>query len=459
MHACQYRSPDDYIDKTVVIVGGANTAGDLAVEIGNVAKQVYLSCRHGCWVVGRTAANSVPWDLSSYTRFNHLWLPAWFRSKFAEKFLKLRIDHEKLGLESERNFLQGQKMINDGIDVSILSGKVVVKPGIRSFSPDDVIFSDLTRAKDVDVVVFATGYQHHFPFLRSGSKDFFAECGRSTAQSDNASYVDHLEYWEDGNEIDDPFGAKKLDLYGHVFPPKERHNTFAFVGCIEPTGPVAPAIELQSRWVARVFSRRASLPVSVVQRLREMRQRRARDVASMGYAHLLRRDSKGDWFLPTSENPVVEALGRKAFPLMEYQEELASLIGCRPSLWRLLFSDPRLCWQLFFGPCHPASYRLFGPGCWRGARNAIFDAKKNTEDATRTRIAAKTLVGRGDVWWWCWWWASASGWFWCALLGGILAVAVFFLGKNLYFSKGADEKREAGNDFSACVANLLETFG
>jgi len=167
MHASQYRTPEEFADQNVVIVGGANTAGDLAVEIGNLAKQVYLSCRHGCWVVGRTALNSVPWDISSYTRFNHLWLPPWLRAKCAEKFLKLRIDHEKLGLQSDKNFLQGQKMINDGIDASILSGKVVVKPGIRSFTRDDVVFADLTRAKDVDVVIFATGYQHHFPFLRS----------------------------------------------------------------------------------------------------------------------------------------------------------------------------------------------------------------------------------------------------------------------------------------------------
>ena len=74
-------------------------------------------------------------------------------------------------------------MINDGIDVSILCGKVVVKPGIRSFTRDDVIFADLTRAQNVDVVIFATGYQHHFPFLQSTSKASFADCGRSESRA------------------------------------------------------------------------------------------------------------------------------------------------------------------------------------------------------------------------------------------------------------------------------------
>ena len=31
--------------------------------------KVFLSTRHGCWVIGRTAGNSVPWDLASYTRW------------------------------------------------------------------------------------------------------------------------------------------------------------------------------------------------------------------------------------------------------------------------------------------------------------------------------------------------------------------------------------------------------
>ena len=61
--------------------------------------------------------------------------------------------------------IPGQKMINDGLDSSIMCGKVVVKPGIRSFTRDDVIFADFTRALKVDAVIFATGYEHSFPFL------------------------------------------------------------------------------------------------------------------------------------------------------------------------------------------------------------------------------------------------------------------------------------------------------
>jgi len=415
LHACTYRRPDDYVDKKVVIVGGANTAGDLAVEIGNVAKQVYLSTRHGCWVVGRTALDSVPWDLSSYSRFLHLWIPAWIRAKFAEKFIKLRINHEKLGLQCDKDFLRGQKMINDSLGDSILSGRVIAKPGIRSFAADDVVFGDFTRAKNVNAVIFATGYQHHFPFLIAPKTP---SCG-SFSQESGSSYGVHQE------DDEDPYGAKKLDLYGHVFPPRERHDTLAFVGCMEPTGPVAPAIELQSRWVARVFSRRASLPVSVTARLREMRQRRARDVASMGYGYLLRPHDAGGWEVTPSDDLGIEALGRKIFPLMEYQEDLAARIGCLPSLWRLFFSDFSLFRRLLFGPCHPASYRLQGPASWRGARDAIFNAQINTDAATSTRhaVATPTPTASSPGWGW-WWWNTDSGWGWWFLCAMVLTAVI-----------------------------------
>ena len=46
------------------------------------------------------------------------------------------------------------------------------------------------------------------------------------------------EFSLDGNEDQesDPLGVNRLDLYGHVFPPRERHNTLAFVGCLVPEG-------------------------------------------------------------------------------------------------------------------------------------------------------------------------------------------------------------------------------
>lgn len=72
----------------------------------------------------------------------------------------------------------------------------------------------------VDVVVFATGYNYSFPFLPS---DLQAKSGF------------------------------RLRLYRHVFPPALTHPTLAVVGFIHGLGAINPLAEMQGRWATRVF--------------------------------------------------------------------------------------------------------------------------------------------------------------------------------------------------------------
>ncbi len=72
----------------------------------------------------------------------------------------------------------------------------------------------------VDVVVFATGYNYSFPFLPSALQ---AKCGY------------------------------RLRLYKHVFPPALIQPTLALVGFIHGLGAINPLAEMQGRWATRVF--------------------------------------------------------------------------------------------------------------------------------------------------------------------------------------------------------------
>jgi cation diffusion facilitator CzcD-associated flavoprotein CzcO len=40
LHSWQYKTHRDFEDKTILIVGLGNSAGDMAVELGRLAKQV-----------------------------------------------------------------------------------------------------------------------------------------------------------------------------------------------------------------------------------------------------------------------------------------------------------------------------------------------------------------------------------------------------------------------------------
>ncbi|NXY51365.1 FMO1 monooxygenase, partial [Ceuthmochares aereus] len=73
-----------------------------------------------------------------------------------------------------------------------------------------------------------------------------------------------------------------------------------------------------------------------------------------------------------------------------YMDKIASFIGAKPSVLRLLLTDPQLALTIFFGPCSPYQYRLEGPGRWEGARQAILTQWDRTLKPTRTRVPAKS---------------------------------------------------------------------
>lgn len=67
-------------------------------------------------------------------------------------------------------------------------------------------------------------------------------------------------------------------------------------------------------------------------------------------------------------------------------DELADLVGVKPNLLSLAFTDPKLAFQLFGGPCTPVQYRLQGPGKWDGARKVILTTQDRIKKPLMTRI-------------------------------------------------------------------------
>lgn len=71
-------------------------------------------------------------------------------------------------------------------------------------------------------------------------------------------------------------------------------------------------------------------------------------------------------------------------------DELADLVGVRPNLLSLAFTDPKLAIQLFWGPCTPIQYRLQGPGKWDGARKAILTTEDRVRKPLMTRVIERS---------------------------------------------------------------------
>lgn len=99
---------------------------------------------------------------------------------------------------------------------------------------------------------------------------------------------------------------------------------------------------------------------------------------------------------------------------ISYMDEIASCAGVKPSVLRLLLTDPQLALAVFFGPCSPYQFRLVGRGKWSGARAAILTQWQRTLKPLRTRV----VDDNSD---------SSSGWRWMCLLALPAALTAGFL--------------------------------
>ncbi|XP_069823530.1 flavin-containing monooxygenase 5-like [Dendropsophus ebraccatus] len=343
-HSRDYKNPQQFEDKKIIVIGIGNSGGDLAVEMSSVAKQVFLSTRRGAWVINRVSDDGFPLDVVLYSRYK-LFVKKFMTTEmlncWAEERLNKRFNHENFGLKPKHRILSQHPTINDDLPNRIISGKVLVKPNVKEFTETDVIFEDGTVEKDVDVVFFATGYSFSFPFF------------------------DEAELKVQQNHI---------SLYKLVFPPMLEKSTVAFIGLIQPIGAIMPIAELQSRWATRVFKGLCKLPSSKCMQ----------EDISMTKGEMARR------YVESPRHTI-------QVDFMEYLDEIASQFGAKPNLLKYWITDPKLASEMFFGPCTPYQYRLQGPLKWSGARNAILTQKERIIKPTKTRVCEDAMESQAKI--------------------------------------------------------------
>uniref|UniRef100_A0A8C3DYS0 Flavin-containing monooxygenase n=1 Tax=Corvus moneduloides TaxID=1196302 RepID=A0A8C3DYS0_CORMO len=307
LHSREYKDVEAFRGKRVLVVGIGNTGGDLSVELSRVAAKVFLSTRSNTWVISRVSDHGFPCDMVSTTRFNHFldWLlPSALTRRIRFRKFNSWFNHTNYGLASKLPFC-------------LLSGTVVLKPNVKEFTENSAVFEDGTTEENIDVVLFATGYNFSFPFLEESVRSII---------DDNRS------------------------LYKCVFPPQLEKPTLAIIGLIQLTGSIMVGSEMQARWVTGVFA--------------------------------------GWNKLPPPNRMMADVLKRKEnlkMSFISYTDEIAACAGVKPSVLRLLLTDPQLALAVFFGPCSPYQFRLVGRGKWSGARAAILTQWQRTLKPLRSR--------------------------------------------------------------------------
>ncbi|KAL1022478.1 hypothetical protein UPYG_G00028240 [Umbra pygmaea] len=335
LHSWEYRSAEGLEGKKVVVVGIGNSGGDIAVDASRIAEQVYLSTRRGAWVVSRVGEGGLPGDLVGTSRWDRLMqklFPSWIASSLENKVNQI-FNHRLYGLQPKHGFFAQIPVVNDDLPGRIISGRVLIKPNIKEVRGSSVVFDDGSVVDEVDVVVFATGYNYNYPFLPSG---LLANSGQP------------------------------LCLYRHVFPLGLAQPSLAIVGFVCNLGAINPVSEMQARWATRIFKGLLTLPPE-----KAMLQDVKKDTSTLQnrYACLERRPMQVDH--------------------IPYLDSMAQEIGVRPNILWLLLRDPALGLRVLLGPCTPYQYRLRGPGKWAGARQAILTQWERVAQPFKTRIASQ----------------------------------------------------------------------
>jgi dimethylaniline monooxygenase (N-oxide forming) len=231
LHSHYYREAPPYKNQTCMIVGIGNSAVDLAVELSFHAKQVHLSTRSNAWVIPRYAVTGCPGD-QVLSRFFY-WIPMFIRNWIFRLAIWLQWGNiARYGFTPKHEPFSAHPTVNGELYARIGTGTVKIQKNIKKFkstpgkkAKGQVEFEDGTVI-DVDVVIMCTGYEIGFPFL-----DAQKICGLKN---------------------------NSVQMYKYVWPLE--FTNIAFVGLIQPLGSIMPISELQSRWIARIFSNNAKLP-------------------------------------------------------------------------------------------------------------------------------------------------------------------------------------------------------
>ncbi|XP_070688260.1 flavin-containing monooxygenase 5-like [Pempheris klunzingeri] len=343
-HSRDYRHSEGLQGKRVVVIGIGSSGGDIAVDISRVAEKVYLSTRSGAWVVSRVGQGGLPVDMLGTSRMNMMLqklFPLW-SARLLEKKVNNVFDHGLYGLKPKHGIFAQNAVVSDDLPARIISGRVQVKPNVKEFCGSSVVFADGSIIDEVDVVVFATGYNYSFPFLPSALQE---KCGY------------------------------RLRLYNHVFPPALTHPTLAVVGFVHGLGSFTPLAEMQARWATRVFKGLANLPSEET-----MLEEIEKDTAAMHQKYVC------------SERTPLQV------DYIPYLDSLAEQVEVRPNILQLLLKDPKLALQVLLGPCTPYQYRLTGPGQWAGARQAILTQWERVLQPFRTRVVPEPEIRPSSRW-------------------------------------------------------------
>jgi hypothetical protein len=229
LHSHQFKKAEPFKDKRVLVIGGGNSACDVAVETSRVSKRTDISWRRGYKIVPKFIFG-IPTDvIGKYFSF----IPKILWAKAVNILIRILIGPNRYyGLpEPEKSFGSTHPTINDELLYRIRHGKVHPKPDIDRFQGKWVFFKDGSKS-EYDTIIACTGFIITHPFFDKSFIDY--------SEGDVPLYLKMMHY-------------QYSDLY--------------FVGLFQPLGCIWPLAELQSKIVAGEISGKWKRPNEIEKKI------------------------------------------------------------------------------------------------------------------------------------------------------------------------------------------------
>jgi thioredoxin reductase len=223
LHAHYYKTPNEFENKRVLIVGIGNSAVDIACELSSVAQKVVISTRSSAYIIPKYLFG-IPTDHISKPPL--AFLPLEIQRLSLKTALLLNIgNQENYGVPiPKRPLLTEHPTISQDFLSKVGHGKIKITGNIKSFNENLVIFEN-NNTEEFDTIIFATGYQISFPFF-------------------NENFI--------------PIKDNDVSFYHKVV--STNHENLFFIGLIQPLGAIMPLAEIQAKWVSKLLNKEVILP-------------------------------------------------------------------------------------------------------------------------------------------------------------------------------------------------------
>ena len=163
IHSKDYKNPEQLIDKRVLVIGGGNSACDVASEAARVGRSSDLSLRRGYWFLPKVLFGVPIPELVPG------WVPVWAQRLFLKVVLKIAVGkYEDYGLpKPNHRIFEAHPTLNSEILHYVKHGRIRPRPDVAKFAGQRVEFVDGSSA-EFDMIVCGTGFNLSFPFLPPG---------------------------------------------------------------------------------------------------------------------------------------------------------------------------------------------------------------------------------------------------------------------------------------------------